>query len=82
MNAPRTGVVLERDGAQFRVATSEGEVRAVLRGKAKRGDEQVIVGDRVRLEADGQGELIGIEGSGQTCRCAECVRAGAGPGAT
>lgn len=62
MTAPRTGVVLERDGGQFRVATPEGEVRAVLRGKAKRGAEQVIVGDRVRLEAEAQGELTGIAG--------------------
>ncbi|HET7041128.1 MAG TPA: ribosome small subunit-dependent GTPase A, partial [Gemmatimonadales bacterium] len=59
---PRTGVVLERDGGQFRVATPEGEVRAVLRGKAKRGAEQVIVGDRVRLEDEAQGELTGIAG--------------------
>ena len=58
----RVGVVLERDGAQFRVATAEGEIRAVLRGKAKRGKDQVIVGDRVRLEAEAQGELVGIEG--------------------
>jgi ribosome biogenesis GTPase len=62
VTAPRTGVVLERDGGQFRVATPEGEVRAVLRGKAKRGKDQVIVGDRVRLEAEAQGELVGIEG--------------------
>ncbi|HVX88126.1 MAG TPA: ribosome small subunit-dependent GTPase A [Gemmatimonadales bacterium] len=59
---PRRGIVLERDGAQFRVATPDGEVRAVLRGKAKRGDEQVIVGDQVRLEAEPQGGLLGIEG--------------------
>jgi putative ribosome biogenesis GTPase RsgA len=59
---PRTGVVLERDGAQFRIATATGEVRAVLRGKAKRGAEQVIVGDRVRLEAEATGALVGIEG--------------------
>lgn len=62
MTAARTGVVLERDGGQFRVATPEGEVRAVLRGKAKRGDEQVIVGDRVRLEPEAQGGLVGIAG--------------------
>ena len=59
---PRTGVVLEREGGQFRIATATGEVRAVLRGKAKRGTEQVIVGDRVRLEAEPQGDLYGIEG--------------------
>lgn len=62
MIAPLTGVVLERDGGQFRIATAAGEVRAVLRGKAKRGTEQVIVGDRVRLETEPQGELYGIEG--------------------
>ena len=67
MNPPRTGVVLERDGGQFRVATAEGEVRAVLRGKAKRGTEQVIVGDRVRLEAEAQGDLVGIAGI-EPCR--------------
>src|SRR6478735_9079285 len=59
---PLSGVVLERDGGQFRVATAEGEVRAILRGKAKRGSEQVIVGDHVRLEPEAQGELYGIEG--------------------
>lgn len=62
MSAPLIGVVLERDGAQFRVATPAGEIRAVLRGKAKRGTEQVIVGDRVQLEPEPQGGLHGIEG--------------------
>jgi ribosome biogenesis GTPase len=62
VTAPLTGVVLERDGGQFRVATPAGEVRAILRGKAKRGTEQVIVGDQVRLESEPQGELYGIEG--------------------
>jgi len=61
VTSPRTGVVLERDGAQLRVATDAGEVRAILRGKAKRGAEQAIVGDRVRLEPEAQGELYGIE---------------------
>jgi ribosome biogenesis GTPase len=62
VTAPLIGVVLERDGAQFRVATPAGEIRAVLRGKAKRGTEQVIVGDRVQLEPEAQGGLHGIEG--------------------
>src|SRR3954454_16943595 len=44
------GTVLERDGAVYRVSTSEGEVRAVLRGKAKRDTAGVVVGDRVLLE--------------------------------
>lgn len=54
------GTVLERDGAQYRVATGEGEVRAVLRGKTKRGLPQVVVGDRVRLEPESQGGLFAI----------------------
>ena len=54
------GTVLERDGAVYRVATAEGEVRAVLRGKAKRDGPRVVVGDRVRLEGDPVGELHGI----------------------
>lgn len=57
------GVVLERDGAQYRVLTSVGEVRAILRGKAKRDQPQVVVGDRVQLEDESQGGLFGITGS-------------------
>lgn len=59
----RAGVVLERDGAQYRVLTSDGEVRAILRGKAKRDQPQVVVGDRVQLEGESQGGLVGITGS-------------------
>ncbi len=54
------GTVLQRDGAVYRVATAEGEVRAVLRGKAKRETPKVVVGDRVRMENDPSGELHGI----------------------
>lgn len=54
------GTVLERDGAVYRVATAEGPVRAVLRGKAKRDTDRVVVGDRVRLDADEGGGLYGI----------------------
>jgi ribosome biogenesis GTPase len=43
--------VLERDGSVYRVATDQGVVRAVLRGKAKR-DSRLVVGDRVRLDED------------------------------
>lgn len=54
MNAPAlNGVVLERDGAAYRVATPAGEVRAILRGKVKRDDPQVVVGDHVTLERSG-----------------------------
>ena len=54
------GTVLERDGAVYRVATAAGEVRAVLRGKAKRGSTRVVVGDRVRLEPEATGEVYGV----------------------
>ena len=54
------GTVLERDGAVYRVATAAGPVRAVLRGKAKRGRPRVVVGDVVRLEPEPGGELFGV----------------------
>ena len=54
------GIVLERDGAVYRVATAGGEVRAVLRGKAKRDSPRVVVGDRVRLEPEPSGELYAV----------------------
>jgi ribosome biogenesis GTPase / thiamine phosphate phosphatase len=56
------GTVLERDGAVYRVATAGGQVRAVLRGKAKRDTERVVVGDRVWLDPDEGGGLHGIVG--------------------
>lgn len=54
------GTILERDGAVYRVATESGEVRAVLRGKAKQDSPRVVVGDRVRLEPEPNGELYGV----------------------
>jgi ribosome biogenesis GTPase len=54
------GTVLERDGAVYRVSTDEGEVRAVLRGKAKRDSPRVVVGDRIRLEPEPTGEVYGV----------------------
>jgi ribosome biogenesis GTPase len=56
------GTVLERDGSAYRVATEEGEVRAVLRGKAKRDTARVVVGDRVQLEPEPTGEVYGVIG--------------------
>ena len=47
VSAPIRGVVLERDGAVYRVATDDGERRAVLRGKTKRDTPKVVVGDDV-----------------------------------
>jgi ribosome biogenesis GTPase len=57
------GTILERDGSIYRVATPDGEVRAVLRGKAKRDTPRVVVGDRVRLEPAPGGPLgiLGVE---------------------
>jgi ribosome biogenesis GTPase / thiamine phosphate phosphatase len=56
------GTVLERDGSVYRVVTAGGEVRAVLRGKAKRDTPRVVVGDRVRLEPDPTGDYYGVVG--------------------
>lgn len=58
----RTGLVLAREGGQFRVATEAGDVVAVLRGKARRDRyDRIVVGDRVDLEAGEEG-IIGITG--------------------
>ena len=54
------GTVLERDGSVYRVATNGGEVRAILRGKAKRDTPRVVVGDRVRLEPEPTGNVYGV----------------------
>ena len=59
---PLLGTVLERDGSAYRVAITSGEVRAVLRGKAKRDTPRVVVGDRVRLEPEPTGEYYGVVG--------------------
>jgi ribosome biogenesis GTPase len=54
------GVVLEREGARYRVLTPDGERRAVLRKKVKRDDLRVVVGDRVQVEPEPGGDLVGI----------------------
>ncbi|HKG34762.1 MAG TPA: ribosome small subunit-dependent GTPase A [Gemmatimonadales bacterium] len=56
------GTILERDGSVYRVAAPGREVRAILRGKAKRETPRVVVGDRVRLEPEAEGEVFGIVG--------------------
>jgi ribosome biogenesis GTPase len=56
------GTVLERDGATYRVSTPSGEVRAVLRGRFKRDQQKVVVGDVVRLEPEPGGDLFGVLG--------------------
>ena len=56
------GTVLERDGSIYRVATAEGEVRAVLSGKVKRDAPKVVVGDVVRLEpGDALQAIVAVE---------------------
>lgn len=47
------GTVLARDGSSYRVATDQGEVNVVLRGKVKRGVSRIVVGDRVELDEGG-----------------------------
>jgi ribosome biogenesis GTPase / thiamine phosphate phosphatase len=55
------GLVLEREGGTFRVATENGEVAAVLRGKAKRDRyDRVVVGDRVTLDGGDAKGTFGI----------------------
>jgi ribosome biogenesis GTPase / thiamine phosphate phosphatase len=56
------GTVLERDGSVYRVSTEQGEIRAILAGKAKRDTTRVVVGDRVRLESEPEGPLHAIVG--------------------
>ncbi|MGH7628119.1 MAG: ribosome small subunit-dependent GTPase A [Gemmatimonadales bacterium] len=56
------GTVLERDGATYRVDTASGEVRAVLRGRFKREQPKVVVGDVVQLEPEPGGDLFGVLG--------------------
>ena len=61
MVTDRTGLVLARDGGTFRVATDQGIVVAVLRGKARRDrHDRVVVGDRVTLDAAGAEGVSGI----------------------
>jgi ribosome biogenesis GTPase len=61
--SPLTGLVLAREGGQFRIATEAGDVAAVLRGKARRDAyDRVVVGDRVTLDDGGERGIYGITG--------------------
>lgn len=63
MVSERRGLVLEREGGTFRIATEGGDVVAVLRGKAKRSRyDRVVVGDRVTLDAGDEQGTLGITG--------------------
>jgi ribosome biogenesis GTPase len=56
----RSGTVLGRDGASYRVRAGDEELRAVLRGRMKQQGLKVVAGDRVSLEPEAGGELWGI----------------------
>lgn len=62
VTAPVPGTVLERDGAAYRVATPDGEVRAVLSGRTRRDAPRVVAGDRVELLPDRAHGLYAIVG--------------------
>ena len=73
------GTVLERDGSVYRVATADGEIRAVLAGKAKRDTSAGRRGDRVRLEPDPEASCTPSSASsrGPPCSSGACRRAAA-----
>jgi ribosome biogenesis GTPase / thiamine phosphate phosphatase len=63
-SGPRVeGTVLSRDGSTYRVATEAGEVVASLRGKVKRDQPRVVVGDLVELDGSSV-DGYGISGVG------------------
>ena len=53
-----SGIVLVREGSQFRVRTDQGEVTATIRGRVKRHDDRALPGDRVQLEQSATGWAI------------------------
>lgn len=62
MSTTNIGIVLEREGATYRVLTSAGECHAILRGKVKRDAERIVVGDKVRLEPEPAGDVYAVTG--------------------
>lgn len=59
---PVTGLVLAREGPQFRIQTAGGPITAVLRGRVKRDDARALPGDRVRLERSRDSwAIVGVE---------------------
>jgi ribosome biogenesis GTPase / thiamine phosphate phosphatase len=48
-----SGIVLAREGSQFRIRTEQGDVTATLRGRIKRHDDRALPGDHVGLESSG-----------------------------
>jgi ribosome biogenesis GTPase len=59
-----SGTVLSRDGSTYHVATGEGQVQAILRGRTKRDNPRVVVGDLVELDGNGA-DGYGIAGVGE-----------------
>jgi ribosome biogenesis GTPase len=60
------GTVLAREGGSYRVATEQGEVTAILRGKMKRDMPKVVVGDRIELEPATESEATQLPGVERT----------------
>ena len=48
-----SGIVLAREGSQFRVRTEQGDLTATIRGRVKRHDDRALPGDQVKLESSG-----------------------------
>ena len=64
MTTPPRGRILSREGGSFDILLDGGErVAAVLRGKARRGEDKAVAGDRVRLDAalDGVQAIAAVE---------------------
>ena len=53
-----SGIVLAREGSQFRVRTGQGDVTATIRGRVKRHDDRALPGDHVQLEQSATGWAI------------------------
>ena len=53
-----SGIVLAREGSQFRVRTEQGDVTATIRGRVKRHDDRALPGDHVQLEQSATGWAI------------------------
>ena len=53
-----TGIIIASSGGLYTVETSEGRVQCRPRGVFRHKHEKVLVGDRVRLSAEGEGTVI------------------------
>ena len=55
-----SGMVLAREGSQFRIRTDRGDVTATIRGRVKRHDDRALPGDHVQLEQSATGWAIAL----------------------